>query len=103
MLICDYENKLMNSCTIYAQPNISPNLLSHIGAVVQLPSSILELVGSSPNLRKLFFQFDRFFRISRYFSYFCRKLLYIHILILASDGNNYIKYYLTFPITLQNI
>ena len=46
----------MNSNTMYAHPNISPNLLSHNGAVVQLPSSILGLVGSSPILGKLIFQ-----------------------------------------------
>ena len=41
---------------MYAHTNISPKLLSHNGAVVQLPSSILGLVGSSPTLRKLIFQ-----------------------------------------------
>ena len=41
---------------MYAHPNISPNLLSHNGAVVQLPSCILRLVGSSLTLGKLIFQ-----------------------------------------------
>ena len=46
----------MNSSTMYAHPNISPHLLSHNGAMVQLPSSILGLVGSSPTPGKLIFQ-----------------------------------------------
>ena len=46
----------MNSSTMYAHPNISLHLLSHNGTVVQPPSSILGLVGSSPTLGKLFFQ-----------------------------------------------
>ena len=41
---------------MYAHPNISPNVLSHNGAVVHLPSSILGLVGSSPTLGKYIFQ-----------------------------------------------
>ena len=40
---------------MYAHPNISPHLLSHNGAVVQLPSSILGIRDSSPTLRKLIF------------------------------------------------
>ena len=46
---------------MYAHPNISPNLLSHNGSVVQLPSSILGLVGSSPTLGKLIFQVQYLF------------------------------------------
>ena len=41
---------------MYAHPKTSPHLLSHNGAVVQLPSSILGLEGSSPTLEKLIFQ-----------------------------------------------
>ena len=41
---------------MYAHPKTSPHLLSDNGTVVQLPSSILGLVGSSPTLGKLFFQ-----------------------------------------------
>ena len=96
----------MKSNTMYAHPNISPYLLSHNGAVVQLQSSILGLVGSSPTHGKLFFSsLIALFHISRYFSYFCSKICNIHISILASDGQNYLEFYLTFRIThnAQNI
>ena len=70
----------MNSSTMYAHPNISPNLLSHNGTVVQLPSSILELVGLSPTLGNLIFQvrylFLKYLAISDTFA--VRYDIYIH-------------------------
>ena len=57
---------------MYAHPKTSPHLLSHNGAVVQLPSSTLGLVGSSPTLEKLIFKvrylFFKYLAISHTFA-----------------------------------